>query len=230
MTKYKVGDKVRVRKDLKLGKSYYMDNSSSNNSVASKMCEFAGKVVTIKDVYIQYTIEECGFNWTDEMFEGLATETSNTTTETKSEIKLEEINMNIKIKNYKVDENKQTIVVFFEDGDTQKAKCCDGDNFDLERGIEVCIMKHICGGADKYHKLLKVADNQIVAINKAQAEAEKRAEIKAKQRAKRAAKRKLRAEKKRAERIAEMKEAYLSALQEYNGDIEKATESVESEN
>lgn len=60
--------------------------------------------------------------------------------------------------------------------------------------------------------------------------AEKKAEIKAKQKAKRAAKRKLRAEKKKAERIAEMKEAYLSALKEYNGDVDKVVEAVESEN
>lgn len=134
--------------------------------------------------------------------------------------------MDFRIKDYKIDKAKQTVVVFFEDGDVQKAKCCDGDTYDFERGLEVCITKHICGGADKYYKMLKVADEQIIAVDKARAEAEKRAEIKARQKAKKAAKRKLKAERKRNERIAEMREAYLSALQEYNVDIDKVEEVV----
>lgn len=223
MAKYKVGDKVIVRKDLIQGKTYHMENRSYHDSATSSMCEFAGKIVTISYANNVYGIEEDGWNWTDEMFEGFAIETENTT----KEIRLEGL-MDFKIKDYKVDEKKQTVVVFFEDGDTQKAKCCDNDVYSFERGLEVCITKHICGGADKYYKILKVADEQIVVVDKAREEAEKRAEIKARQKAKRAAKRKLRADKKRAERIAEMREAYLSALQEYNGDVEKAIEVVEN--
>ena len=151
------------------------------------------------------------------------------TSKKKIRRKKEDVPM-FKIKDYKVDKKKQTVVIFFEDGDTQKAKCCDGDTFDLERGIEVCVMKHICKGTDAYHKVLKTANEQIVAVDKAKIEAEKRAEIKARQKVKRAEKRKARAERKRAERIAEMREAYVAALKEYNGDIDKAVEAVESGN
>lgn len=218
-TTYKVGDKVRL-KSLSLNESY-------PSSIDVEMVEYSGKVVTINYAELSYNKDYCCYfidedhntwTWNDEMIEGLATETI-------TEIKLEG-NMNIKIKDYKVDEKKGTVVVFFEDGDIQKAKCCEGDTYDFERGLEVCIMKHICGGAEKYRKVLKVADEQIVAVDKAKVEAEKRAEIKARQRAKRAAKRKLKAERKRAERIAEQKEAYLLALKEYNGDTEKAIEVV----
>ena len=63
--KYKVGDKVRVRKDLKVGGSYgvYFNDD---------MAKFIGEEVTIDYVGpISYRIKEDTFNWswTDEMFE-----------------------------------------------------------------------------------------------------------------------------------------------------------------
>lgn len=225
MAKYKVGDKVRVKTDLVVEKSYYMEDHIYHDTFVEEMKHCKGQIVTIEHVYANgggYSIKEHGFSWTDEMFEPVI----KSTTEIR-EIKLEG-NMKFEIKDYKVVEAKKEVVVFFTDGDVQKAKACDGDIYDFERGLEVCLMKHICGGADKYHKALKVADNQITEINKAKEEAEKRAKIKARQRAKRAEKRRLRAEAKRAARIAEMKEAYLSALKEYNGDTDKIVEAVES--
>ena len=199
-TKYKAGDVVTVIRNLQEGTGH-------NVCVTEGMVDYAGKNVKIKEAWIgirdinMYRIEGSFYVWTDTMFKGLATET---TTE-KKEIKLEEKDMKFKIKDYKVDKAKETVVVFFEDGDVQKAKCCMGDKYDFETGLEVCIMKHICGGAKNYYKAIKVADEQIASIDKARKEAEKRAEIKAKQRAKRAEKRRLRAERKRAERVAEMK-------------------------
>lgn len=71
-TKYKVGDRVTVRKDLKAGKYYHMKHDPSiMDVVAGTMTEFAGRRVTIKSIAFggKYRIEEGGFNWTDEMFE-----------------------------------------------------------------------------------------------------------------------------------------------------------------
>lgn len=70
--KYKVGDKVRVKKNLEVGKQY------GTMHLLSDMGRFRGKVVTINRVHepITYGIE--GYDnefWTDEMFEGLAEET-----------------------------------------------------------------------------------------------------------------------------------------------------------
>lgn len=64
--KYKVGDKVRIRSDLK----ETMNNAIYGVSVNSEMVKLAGKMVTIDHVNKKiYTIKEYGFAWTDEMFE-----------------------------------------------------------------------------------------------------------------------------------------------------------------
>lgn len=64
--KYKVGDKVRIRKDLVMGGNY-------GDSVAvDDMVDMGGNVVTIERVgNLGYYIEEDpdGYCWTDEMFE-----------------------------------------------------------------------------------------------------------------------------------------------------------------
>lgn len=63
--KYKKGDKVRVRKDLKVGESYVVYFNDD-------MAKFIGKEVTINSVgSISYRIKEDEWNWawTDEMFE-----------------------------------------------------------------------------------------------------------------------------------------------------------------
>ena len=75
--KYKVGDKVRVRKDIKEHKTYgsYL---TCNDSMAKK----AGLVVTIKEcdnIYSRYKIDADDWNWCDEMFEGLANESPSVT-------------------------------------------------------------------------------------------------------------------------------------------------------
>lgn len=66
--KYKVGDKVRIRSDLKetMGMDIY------GVSVNSEMVKMAGKVVTIDRAgELDYSIKEDGYIWTDRMFEGL---------------------------------------------------------------------------------------------------------------------------------------------------------------
>lgn len=69
--KYKVGDKVRIRKDLVMGGNY-------GDSVAvDDMVDMGGNVVTIERVgNLGYYIEEDpdGYCCTDEMFEGLVEE------------------------------------------------------------------------------------------------------------------------------------------------------------
>lgn len=66
---FKAGDRVRVREDLNRDDLYYMANGGYSDSVIFEMLNLAGKVVTIADVGYCYTIKECGYNWTDEMFE-----------------------------------------------------------------------------------------------------------------------------------------------------------------
>jgi len=71
MTKFKVGDKVKVRLDLKLGRMYCSADGQYIDSFVCGMEVFCGKIVIISHVnsYNGYNIEGCGFNWEDGMFE-----------------------------------------------------------------------------------------------------------------------------------------------------------------
>lgn len=69
--KYKIGDKVRVRKDLIVDKEYGRD------FFVSEMNFLKGKTVIISDIEYGFykIIEDSGkWNWTDEMFSGKASE------------------------------------------------------------------------------------------------------------------------------------------------------------
>lgn len=62
--KYKVGDRVRVRSDLKACEQY------GANIATNSMERLAGKIVTISRVgYAHYLVEGMNYNWTDEMLE-----------------------------------------------------------------------------------------------------------------------------------------------------------------
>ena len=64
--KYKVGDKVRVRRDLEEGKAY------GGWDALEDMVKMRGETVTIRRVRSSaYELEEKGLMWTDEMLEGL---------------------------------------------------------------------------------------------------------------------------------------------------------------
>ena len=67
IVKYKAGDKVRVRKDLKERMGYGCERFTD------AMKKQMGKIVTISNVIDDryYYIQEDIYNWTDEMFEGL---------------------------------------------------------------------------------------------------------------------------------------------------------------
>lgn len=67
--KYKVGDKVKVRSDLEENKGY------GGWYTSESMVKMCGEIVTIREVRSSsYELEENGFMWTDEMFEGLVEE------------------------------------------------------------------------------------------------------------------------------------------------------------
>ena len=132
---------------------------------------------------------------------------------------------NFKIKNYKVCDNNgiKTVVVEFEDGTKEHAVCCKEDVFELARGVEVCVLKHIFG-ADKYKEIVRESNRQIKAIdkavNKAKKEAEESKAIIERKKAKDAKRKAKRKEKERAERIEEMAEAFLKAINECGSDYE----------
>lgn len=65
--KFKVGELVRVRKDLVVGRTYGTD------TFVKEMKNLKGKIYLIKQVNydtLRYTLKDCGWwNWTDEMLE-----------------------------------------------------------------------------------------------------------------------------------------------------------------
>lgn len=136
-----------------------------------------------------------------------------------------------KIKDYKECDNNgvKTVVVYFEDGDRQHAVCCSEDTYDLERGIEVCVMKHIFG-ADEYKLILKKAMRQVKAIDKAKEDEKKLKEEIAKKKAKSAKRKAKRRAKQRQARIDEMKEAYLAAMKECSKEKEDKASIVDDFN
>ena len=77
--KYKIGDKVVVREDLRRNREYSMESDIDNSNTAiDEMMKLRGKVVTVTDVNKngQYVINNqkgrFSFLWTDEMFKGVA--------------------------------------------------------------------------------------------------------------------------------------------------------------
>lgn len=73
--KYKVGDKVRVRRDLKHHVYYEMEDAGTKNTFVSAMADLSGKIVTISGYRAgQYVLEEQlgKYLWVDEMFDGYA--------------------------------------------------------------------------------------------------------------------------------------------------------------
>lgn len=70
--KHKVGDRVRIRPDLRAGITYGM------TAAVDKMCTLCGQVMTISEIdtdsrYYFLEEDECCFCWTDEMFDDAMT-------------------------------------------------------------------------------------------------------------------------------------------------------------
>lgn len=80
--KYKVGDKVRVK-----SLEWYNKNKNESGKIFCNeteyflifMSKFCGSILTIKNIEVDidvYAVEENGYYWTDDMFEGLAEDTT----------------------------------------------------------------------------------------------------------------------------------------------------------
>ena len=211
MAKYKVGDVVKVREDLIEYKAY--GYGSTCVIFVPLMSVWLGKYVTIKsynDKFGSYEIVEDHWSFTEDMFECLV----------KVEMKKGKIKENtmkqFNIVDYKVYNNK-VVIVKFEDGTEEKATCMDGDNFDLETGVGVCVFKHLMGSSE-YAKTIRTAMKQINAVDKAKEEKKQLDEMIAKKRENARRKKDKTRENRRQRRIADMKEAYLAAMIEF-GDM-----------
>lgn len=68
--KYKVGSRVRVRKDIEDHEYYLMEDGETEDCVVEDMLKFRGKIVTISYADGKYKIKEDkgNFWWVDGMF------------------------------------------------------------------------------------------------------------------------------------------------------------------
>lgn len=105
MSKFNVGDKVRVRKDLTNDR--YFGEDGSRNSVVDGMLKFKGEVVTISKVRPNdgYFIEEDSWVWVDGMFE--------------NDVVIEDA-----IKTFTYKDIKEGDMITFEDGEEEETEMC----------------------------------------------------------------------------------------------------------
>ena len=122
--RFKVGDKVRVRKDLEVGKRYYMDDKKEDICFAFGMKEFLGKIVTIRSIfYEKYKITESDYFWTCEMFEPVC-------------------NNKIVI----ITDGMETVAKLYDGKKVIKratAKCSPNDEFNFETGAKIAFERLI---------------------------------------------------------------------------------------
>lgn len=137
--------------------------------------------------------------------------------------KEKEMRKDFRIVDYRTYENR-VVIVTFEDNLNNKTEiksvCNKDDKFDLERGIEVCVFKYL-HGEDTYKQIIKEANRQIKAVDKAKEDKKKEEELIARKKAKAARKKAKRLAKQRQNRINEMQEAFFGAMVKHDSYLEK---------
>lgn len=129
--KFKVGDKVRVRGDLKNGERYHMASKKISEVAMGPMVDLKGQIVTISGITSSgmYTVKECPllgvsirYRWTDEMFES------------------EPIKSSCRKKIVITADGMKTIARLYEGKElikTATAKCSPDDTFDFAEGARL---------------------------------------------------------------------------------------------
>lgn len=105
--------------------------------------------------------------------------------------------------------NDKVVKVFFNDGTTETAVCQEGDKFDLDMGITVCIMKKMLG-RNEYFRMLKKAKKNAAAHRELEKKSAEAVEIRKRQRAKEEARKKARRERKNKELATAIAEAMIA--------------------
>lgn len=77
--------------------------------------------------------------------------------------------------------NDRVTIVYFTDGSFTKAVCSSNDNYDIDVGITVCLIKKMLGGSKQYNDLIRSVHKRMDALEK---EKKKAAEAKKLQREK----------------------------------------------
>jgi hypothetical protein len=135
--RFKVGDKVRLRSDLKeLNRTDYV------GGLIDDMKKYAGETVTIENTIVHddkpcYYIEEHCYMWDERLFDG--GQTIDTPT----------------VQIAKVIFNKPATIVLWQDGTKTVVKCQKGEKYDKEKGLAMCIVKKALGNQGNYNNFFK---------------------------------------------------------------------------
>lgn len=114
-----------------------------------------------------------------------------------------------------------TVLVTFADNTKSVAVLDNEDAFNLEQGISICITKKLLGecGNSIYNKLIKRAFKVIKQNEQAEAKKEEEKAEAEQKKAKALKRHQKKQAKKREERISEMAEAYISAIEHFKENI-----------
>jgi hypothetical protein len=154
MMKYKVGDKVRIRKDLDVGMFY------GGCRFVLEMRDLVGETVRITEVSKRdgyYRVDSNDKYWTDEMFEGK-----------------EKMNDNDSIRI--LVSGNQVVAIHMETGKKGVARCHPDDVFDPEKGMDLARSRALLKRERAYYKatsallrdVLKEADAYADVISRRQ--------------------------------------------------------------
>lgn len=159
-TKFKVGDKVRVKQCLSVGKTYYMQDRRIHDSFTDEMNILSGKTVTIEAILAsgKYRIKEdmYGRNWVYEMFE------EGVKNMPKSNQKLPK-----DVAQVFIDEKNNAVTVELSNGNKATAKCSQGDTFDAYVGFCIAYNKVKFGGKNGgVYDIKKMFDSCMKSANK----------------------------------------------------------------
>lgn len=136
---FKVGQQVKIRKDLKVGKRY------GNDTVITDMSKFFGEIVTIRSVNsLGFRIEGSFFNWTPEMVETIISQPQMAEKEPAKSTD----NMRV--------EFSGSATILYKYGKKYVAKCDKDEKFDKEKGLYVCLAK---AAGYKFDDIQKLLDN-----------------------------------------------------------------------
>lgn len=102
--------------------------------------------------------------------------------------------------------NDKVVKVIFADRTTETAVCQEGDKFDLDIGITVCLMKKMFG-RNEYFRMLKKAKKNAEAHRELEKKSEEAANIRKRQRAKKEERKRARRERRNKELAAAIADA-----------------------
>lgn len=136
--RFNVGDKVRLRSDLK-----ELNRLDYACGLIDDMKKYAGETVTIEDAFVRddkpcYRIEEHCYVWDEQLFEGGQT------------IYLPTVQIS------KVIFNNPATIVLWADGTKTVVKRQKGDRwYDKEKGLAMCIAKKALGNKGNFNNVFK---------------------------------------------------------------------------